>query len=114
MKELKANEDISLFPPHFIVNVTKKPDCNTNLDTNITVTLHKGEEKSTKSIPFNVFVPKFTAIIKTTKSAAKFVETTRERKPLPSSDEHQCDENKPELRELVKYSQIIGKKLLFI
>ena len=39
MKDLEANENASLFPPRFIVNVTKKPNINTDLSTNIAVTL---------------------------------------------------------------------------
>ena len=91
-KELRANELISLFPPRFIVNVTKKPICNTHLSTKIMVILHKAEGKSFEPIPFYLFVPKSTKI------------DVIQRKPLTSVDEHDCDENKPELKELVKYS----------
>ena len=95
-EELRANEFISLFPPRFIINVTKKPNCNTELRTSIMVTLHKAGEKSPKPIPFYLFVPKSTET------------TTIQRMPLTSVGEHQCDKNKPELNELVKYSSKIA------
>ena len=95
-KDLEANELISLFPPRFIVNVTKKPNCNTHLSTKIMVILHKAEEKSLEPIPFYLFVPKSTEIV------------VIQRKPLTSVDEHDCDENKPELKELVKYSRKVA------
>ena len=56
------------------------------------VILHKAEGKSFEPIPFYLFVPKSTKI------------DVIQRKPLTSVDEHDCDENKPELKELVKYS----------
>ena len=97
-KELKANEDVSLFPPRFIVYVRKKHIYNTELDTNIMVTLCKAEEKPGDPIPFNLLVPKSATVKKT---------ITAQRQSLPSFSEHQCDENKPELKELVNYSKHI-------
>ena len=91
-ENLKANELISLFPPRFVVNVTNESNCNTGLSTKIMVILHKAEGKALEPIPFYLFVPKSTEI------------DVIQRKPLTSVDEHDCDENKPELRELVKYS----------
>ena len=93
-EQLRANEIISLFPPRFVINVTKKSKCNTELCTNIKVTLHKAKEKSPKPIPFYLFVPETIPI---------------QRIPLTSVDEnsvdeHQCDKRTPELKELVKYS----------
>ena len=94
-KELRANELISLFPPHFIVNVTQKPNCNTELHTDITVILNKAEGKS-KQISFYLFVQNSaeTNII--------------QRKPSTSIIEHDCGENEPDLKELVKYSNKIA------
>ena len=58
IEDLKASEENFLFPPCFILKVTKKSKCIANLDTNVTVTLCKNEgKKSMESIPFNLFVP---------------------------------------------------------
>ena len=58
VQELVAHEESSLFPPRFIVNVIKKPNCITDLNTNIKVTLHKkGKgETSEDSASFKLFV----------------------------------------------------------
>ena len=55
-EHLKANEDNSLFPERFVVNVTKNPGCNTELNTDIIVTLHKNEGEILKSVPFLLLV----------------------------------------------------------
>ena len=57
-EHLERNEENSLFPERFIVNVTKEPGCNTDLNIEITVTLHKNEGKIPESIaiPFQLFV----------------------------------------------------------
>ena len=44
-EHLKTNEDNLLFPERFIVNVTKIPGCNTDLNVEIIVTLHKNDHK---------------------------------------------------------------------
>ena len=61
VEELLAHEESSLFPPCFIVNVIKKPNCITDLNTNITVTLHKKSKDQIlkDSISFKLFVPVF-------------------------------------------------------
>ena len=58
VQELVAHEESSLFPPRFIVNVIKKPNCITDLSTNIKVTLHKKAkgETSEDSASFKLFV----------------------------------------------------------
>lgn len=57
MEDLKANEENFLFPPRFVLKVTKESECNADLNTSIIVTLCKNEEKkSMESIPFNLFV----------------------------------------------------------
>ena len=71
VKDLEANEDASLFPPRFIVNVTNKLNCNTDLSTNIMVDLHKAKEKTLEPIRFYLFVPNSTAINEVTRSEAK-------------------------------------------
>ena len=56
MKELKTIEDHSLFPQCFIVSVKKKSGCNTDLNTEIMITLHENEKETGESIPFTLFV----------------------------------------------------------
>ena len=55
-EHLKRNEENSLFPECFIVNVTKESGCNTDLNREIIVTLRKNEGKIQESIPFQHFV----------------------------------------------------------
>ena len=96
MEELLANEKIAAFPERFIVNVTNKFECHMDLDTNLMVILqNKGE--TMESIPFKLFVPIPTAVRDTSKTQI-----------LLFIGDHQCNENKPELRELVKYSSKIS------
>ena len=45
VEELLTLERSSLFPPRFIINVTRKPKCNVDLNTHITVTLHNKAKK---------------------------------------------------------------------
>ena len=54
MKDLRANEEASLFPPRFTITATKKIECNTNLDTNIDTTLCDDTEVKA-SATFNLF-----------------------------------------------------------
>ena len=100
MEELRANEEISLFPQRFIVNVTKESDCNMDLDTSIEVTL-QNEGKTMESIPFELYVSVSTA-------AKEITSNLKSKKPLLLIDEHQCNEKKPELKELIKYSPKIS------
>ena len=51
-EHLERNEDNSLFPKRFIVNVIKKPECNTDLNTEITIALYENEGKVVETIPF--------------------------------------------------------------
>ena len=95
MEELLANEEISIFPQRFIVNVTKKFECNMDLDTNIMVILNKGE--TMESIPFKLYVSISTAVRDTSRT-----------QNLPLIGDHQCNEHKPELNKLVKYSSKIS------
>ena len=44
MYDLKAAQEASLFPPHFIIGVIKEIECNANLDINIVITLCDGNE----------------------------------------------------------------------
>ena len=95
-EELLANEQIGAFPQRFVVNVTKQFESSINLDTNIMVTL-QNEGETMESIPFELFVSISTAVRDTSRTQI-----------LPLIGDHQCNENKPELRELVKYSSKIS------
>ena len=55
-EHLKRNEDNSLFPKRFIVNVIKKCGCNTDLNIEMEVALHKNEVEIPQSIPFLLLV----------------------------------------------------------
>ena len=55
-EHLKRGEDNSLFPQRFILNVTKKKGCNTDLNTEMTVILYKNRKEIQESIPFPLFV----------------------------------------------------------
>ena len=96
MEQLKANENNSLFPQRFVVNV-KKSESNTGLDTNIMVTLHNSEGEKLDPIPFKLCVPIVSA-----------TNTTKQTKLICLISNHKCDENKPELKELVRYSSSIS------
>ena len=72
-KELKALEKISLFPQRFVVNVTKKSECSTDLDTVITIRLHKNGEEILKSITFPLFIPISQFVDRLTTSTGNFL-----------------------------------------
>ena len=58
VEELLTLEESSFFPPRFIINVTKKPNCKSYLNTNIIVTFHNKAKRrtSTDHASFNLFV----------------------------------------------------------
>ena len=56
MEELKTIEDNSLFPPRFIITVTKKSECNADLNTEIKIALHENEGEILESIQFPFFI----------------------------------------------------------
>ena len=94
MEELLANEEIAAFPQRFVVNVTKQFE--SSLDTSIQVTL-QNEGETMEPIHFNLFVSISTAVRDTCRTQI-----------LPLIGDHQCNENKPELKELIKYSSKIS------
>ena len=60
IEQLKETEESCLFPPRFVLKVTKKSKCDKSLDTNIIVALCKQEDKRSMNsdcVPFNLFVP---------------------------------------------------------
>lgn len=106
MELLKQHEELSLFPPHFILNISNIEHSRaTSLDTNITVTLYNNieERKPPQTFMFKLFVPiSATAINRSAGlSEVKFP---------PSIDEHDCDKNKVEYIHLIKYSENIAHR----
>ena len=58
IEDLKAIEEIELFPPRFILEVERKPNCTNNLNRKIRTALFKAENTtSTESVVFKLFVP---------------------------------------------------------
>ena len=101
-KTLLANEEASLFPPRFSVNVTKKSVCEKDLNTAINVTLYKIEGvKTTNSIFFKLFVSA------SPMSIQNLTTTSKDNSPL-SIGRHFCDKNEPKMRELVTYATKIS------
>ena len=102
-EQLRHSEEMSLFPPRFIVNI-KKDNCNhiKTLDSNITVTLYNGAEgKLPKIFTFKVYVPVSSSKINNSARISK--ENTSFSIPY-----HDCDINKVESRDLIKYSEKIA------
>ena len=96
MEELQANEKISQSPQRFIVNVKKKSECNKDLDTRILVaSQHDGQ--TIEEIPFELFVSISLPVAETTS-------TPKSKKPLVLIPKHQCNENIPDLKDLMDYS----------
>ena len=88
-EDLQGNEESLLYPPRFVVHVTKKTKCTTDLDTDIMVTLYN-DDKVIISQRFKLFVsvsPISIADVPTVNS-------------LPR---HNCDKNKPTLKQLITY-----------
>ena len=90
-KELKAHENKSLFPPRFVINVIKQPECKVGLNTDIIITCNTEE---TESVKYKLHVPVSAMAIKICPSAQKD-------NRLLSLAYHDCDKNKPELKDLV-------------
>ena len=96
MEELKTSEEMSQFPPRFIVNVTRGSKCNADLYTTTSVTLYNKKEKakSMESVFFHLCVPllvKYTTKHITEAHAQCFI------------DDHHCNENKPNMKDLIEY-----------
>ena len=98
MKELEANEEESLFPPHFAIDVIKESDCKVNLNTDIIITCITQETKLAK---FNLYVKVSATTIKDSTSVSKD-------NFLPSLGYHNCDINRPDLKNLLKFSDRIS------
>ena len=91
VEHLLAHEENALFPPRFIVTVTKKPECSADLDTNIKVSLCEVEEKkSLASFQFKLFVSISNTTVKSYMSQ--------------SVSDHDCHKHQPSFIELMNYS----------
>ena len=97
--DLRTNEELSLFPPRFILDVKQVSEATKDLYTDIKVTLYD-ENVPTLSTPFFLCVSKFEATDERVSEAA----------PLPLTPQHHSDENKSKLIELTKYSEKVSSK----
>ena len=98
MTELKAHENESLFPPRFVINVIKESECKVGLNTDILITCNTEE---TESVKFKLYVSVSAMFIKICPSIPKD-------NLLLSLVYHDCDKNKPELKDLVRFSDNIS------
>ena len=97
-EELQGDEDRSIFPPRFILDVTKKSECNNELNSKITVTLVRFEEtKAIEPVFFKLFIPTFPFI-------KYYTTTVSNNHPIPL---HQCECNIPKHSDLIKQSHKI-------
>ena len=94
-EELLAHEECSLFPPRFVLKIVKDLECNKHLVTAVEVTLYNTEDMKTPSCPYNLFVP------------VPVQENNSTNVPLVI--QHNCNNNEPELRDLLKYSPKLFK-----
>ena len=105
MEELEAKEECQLFPPRFILNIVKDPECTTFLNADITVTMYNIEEKKDDTCIFNLFVPvplkKISPVVETRPSKCASSMTIA----IPP---HCCSKSVPKLRDLVLYSSDIS------
>ena len=104
MEDLKANEECQLFPPRFILDVVKDPECTTNLNTNITVKLYNTEDTIITPCQFNLIVS-----IPTLKKS--FLNNQKETSKCTSSlavPDHCCSKSEPLLKDLVLFSSKIS------
>ena len=109
MEDLKANEECQLFPPRFILNVVKDPECTTTLNTDIIVTLYNIEERKDIPCTFNLIIP---VPLKPISQANSPEDDKRSSKCISSTPlvipHHCCQKSVPELRDLVLYSSDIS------
>ena len=98
VEQLESDEELSLFPPHFIVNVARGSNCTMDLYTNISVTLHDFKGDPELNILFNLFasVPTRTFIDSSKDTSLVFVSP------------HHCEDNKPKLKDLELYLKHIS------
>ena len=115
MEDLKAIEEIELFPPRFILDVEKQPNCTNNVNRKIRTALFKTENSTmTESVSFKLFVPiSITKPWPVSCSCTLSIEdslnsTIRQESNFTSIPSHDCDKNKPEPKHLMKYSTEIA------
>ena len=99
IEELKLAEEMSMFPPRFIINVARGSNCTMDLHTNISVTLIE-KETAKLNISFNLFVSVPTRTFTDSDSSK---DTS-----LLFVSPHHCEDNKPKLKDLELYLQHIS------
>ena len=102
-EDLQASEEDSSFPPRFIIEVSKISECNTDLNTNITVSLHDNEGEVVDSSKFKLFVP-ISILTFTVASVKDGISGS------PIIGSHSCDNNRPELVDLSKYKTKVSTR----
>ena len=98
-EDLESDEEFSLFPPRFIINVARGSNCTMDLNTNISVTLIE-EETAKLNISFNLFVSVPTRTFTDSDSSKDA--------SLLFVSPHYCEDNKPKLKDLELYLQHIS------
>ena len=105
-EDLRAMEEISVFPQRFTLSVEKQHNCNNHLNRKVNIALRKTEEtKSLEFVCFELFVPIYLSIKFSVKDSTIKGSTTYGNNSIPI---HQCNENAPEVKDLIKYSTKIS------
>ena len=102
-EDLQASEEDSSFPPRFIINVAKSSECNTDLNTNIIISLYDDEGEVVDCSKFQLFVP-----ISILTSTVVSVRDGTSGSPIIGP--HSCDNNRPKLADLSKYKTKISTR----
>ena len=111
MENLKVIEEIGVFPPRFILEVEKKPNCTDNLDRKIRTVLFKAENTSPiESVVFKLFVPILNTHIPMPVSYKFSIEdsTPHDIPQVISIPLHRCDKNRPKRKDIMKYTKKIS------
>ena len=97
IEQLKLAEEMSMFPPRFIINVARGSNCTMDLHTNISVTLIE-KETAKLNISFNLFVSVPTRA---------FTDSSKDTSLLFVSPHH-WEDNKPTIKDLELYLKHIS------
>ena len=114
MEDLKAIEEIELFPQRFILDVEKQPNCTNNLNRKIRTALFKTENSTMmESVSFKLLVPipitkPWPRPTSCTFSIEESLDSTMQESSSTFIPSHHCDKNKPEPKDLMKYSEKIA------
>ena len=111
MESLKAIEEIGLFPPRFILEIEKKTGCTNNLNRKIMAILFKTENTSSTSEPvsFKLYVPASTTAHLPMQVKFNLEDPTIYIPQDAAIPSHRCTENRPEHRDIMKYSEKITR-----